>query len=83
MLRTILFFLALTVSAAAGEPTPPSPAPEGLPQGEEATLHSFAETHPACVEWSDGCAVCKRAMSVSCSTPGIACQPAEITCKAP
>jgi len=87
MLRFALLFLALTFSAAAEEATPqPTPSPSGaeaLPSTEEATLHSFAEAHPACVEWSDGCAVCKRAMSVSCSTPGIACLPQEIVCKAP
>ena len=87
MLRTTLLFLALTFSAAAEEatpePTPSPPAAEALPPKEEATLHSFAEAHPACVEWSDGCVVCKRAMSVSCSTPGIACQPQDIVCRAP
>ena len=87
MLRFALLFLALTFSAAAEEatpqPTPSSPATEALPPKEEATLHSFGEAHPACVEWSDGCAACKRTMSVSCSTPGIACLPQEIVCKAP
>jgi len=80
MLRSALLFLALTLSAAAEDATP---APDALPPKEEATLHSFGEAHPACVEWSDGCSVCKRAMSVSCSTPGIACLPADIVCKTP
>jgi hypothetical protein len=86
MLRTALLFLALTFSAVAEEAAPPQPSPpaaEALPPREEATLHSFAAAHPECVEWSDSCVVCKRAMSVSCSTPGIACQPADIVCRTP
>lgn len=73
MLRPVLFVLALIAPALADEPPPK----------EEASLQSFAAAHPECVEWSDGCAVCKRAMAVSCSTPGIACQPTDIVCKAP
>jgi hypothetical protein len=81
--RSILFALALALGspACAGE-TPPS-ASATLDPAEQATLQSFGASHPECVEWSDGCAVCKRTMSVGCSTPGIACEPRDIACKAP
>lgn len=73
MLRLALLF-AFIAPALADEAPPPR---------EEASLASFAAAHPECVEWSDGCALCKRAMSVSCSPPGIACQPKDIVCKTP
>jgi hypothetical protein len=72
----LLLLLALAAPALADE------APALNPE-EQASLQSFAAAHPECVEWSDGCAVCRRAMAVSFSTPGIACQPAEIVCRAP
>jgi len=51
---------------------------------DETSLQGYAATHKDCVEWTDGCAVCKRdADGVHCSTPGIACQPAELVCRAP
>jgi hypothetical protein len=77
--RPILLTLALTLAsgAHAGET---AAAPDAK---EQATLQSYADAHPACAEWSDGCTVCKRGMAVYCSTPGIACQPREIACKTP
>ncbi len=74
-LRPILLALLLAFGPALADETPTP--------NEQATMHSFAENHPDCVEWSDGCVICKRAMSVNCSTPGIACLPREIACKAP
>jgi putative lipoprotein len=45
-------------------------------------LMGYGDKNPACLEWSDGCAVCTRADDgPHCSTPGIACQPAEIACR--
>jgi len=36
---------------------------------------------PTCLEWSDGCQVCKRwPDSVACSLPGIACEPGAQRC---
>ncbi len=73
MLRLVLV-LALTAPTLADE----------MPRAkEDANLQNFAAAHAACVEWSDGCTVCKRTMAVSCSTPGIACQPGAIVCKTP
>jgi putative lipoprotein len=43
---------------------------------------AYGDKNAACIEWSDGCAVCTRtADGPHCSTPGIACQPAEIVCR--
>jgi hypothetical protein len=75
-LRPILLAAAMALAPSAF-------ADEAADASRQASLQGFAATHPTCVEWSDGCAVCRRAMSVSCSTPGIACQPRDITCKAP
>ncbi len=77
MLRLTLLSVALFAATARADVTP-APSPE-----EQANLQSFAASHPACLEWSDGCAACKRDSAVHCSTPGIACQPVEIECKAP
>jgi hypothetical protein len=74
MLRPALFLFALLAPACADEALLPK---------EQASLQSFAAAHPECKEWSDGCAVCKREDAVHCSLPGIACEPADIVCKAP
>ena len=46
------------------------------------TLAAFAAQNPACLEWTDACAICKRddAGVGHCSTPGIACQPQALAC---
>ena len=77
LFRLTLLAAALFAATAHADQTP-APNPE-----EQANLQSFAASHPACKEWSDGCAVCMRDEAVHCSTPGIACQPTEIRCKAP
>ena len=36
---------------------------------------------PDCLEWSDGCSVCRRiAEGPACSLPGIACTPGALRC---
>jgi hypothetical protein len=38
----------------------------------------------ACLAWTDGCIVCRRdGAALSCSNPGIACQPQAPKCLAP
>ena len=71
ILRT-LFLAALLAGSALADET-----------NEQASLQSFAAAHPDCVEWSDGCAVCRRDTAMHCSLPGIACQPSAIACKRP
>jgi hypothetical protein len=65
---------------AAARMTPIGPTPAQAP-----SLQGFGAGDPDCVEWSDGCATCRREAdgSAHCSTPGIACQPAAIVCTAP
>ena len=44
----------------------------------------YGTKNPDCLEWTDACAVCKRGDdgTAACSTPGIACTPQPIECKA-
>jgi len=66
-------FLVLVVSIPAHADSP-----------EPASMEGFGKVNPTCLEWSDGCAVCRRdeAGQDRCSTPGIACQPGEVVCRA-
>jgi hypothetical protein len=74
-LRLILLAAALFTTGARADATAPDTK-------EQASLQSFAAGHPACQEWSDGCAVCKRdGEAAHCSLPGPACQPQAVTCK--
>lgn len=68
-------------------PVPPLDAPEperAAKSGDRAGVHSFGRDK-ACTEWSDGCVVCRRAgpEETACSTTGVACTPAEPTCRKP
>ena len=74
-----LFMLAVAVAAAdPARPATPDPT-------ESASVQGFGEEHKACIEWSDGCITCRRDLDAKahCSTPGIACQPQETSCKEP
>ena len=86
--RPIALVLTLAVSAPAAADETPAPAPSPTPpfNGKEiATLQDYGLAHAECVEWSDGCAVCRHdgPSQSHCSLPGIACQPVDIVCKAP
>ena len=72
-------FLASFPAFAAQTSAPANPADEQM------TLQQFGARNPACLEWNDGCSTCKRDDKgpARCSTPGIACQPAELVCKSP
>jgi hypothetical protein len=76
LFRPILLAAALLLAAGARAEDKPA-------KDEELSLFGYGTAHVACVEWTDGCSVCRRMMSVKCSTPGIACQPQAIICKAP
>jgi hypothetical protein len=52
-------------------------------------MQAYGDQHLACLEWTDSCRICRRLdpaspseAEIACSTPGIACQPGEIACKA-
>ncbi|HLH51204.1 MAG TPA: hypothetical protein VKV96_17835 [Roseiarcus sp.] len=73
----LALFVSGSASAGAGDQGP-SPATE-----QETSLEAYAAAAPRCVEWSDGCAICLRdGAAARCSTPGIACQPSPIVCRA-
>jgi len=75
-LLTILAVVSLAFPRVAAAD---SPKPEKLP--EAIAVQAYGEQNPACLEWSDGCVICVK--GGKCSTPGIACQPGEISCKKP
>lgn len=67
----IVGLVAATVLVGALIPAPPARGVAAKVPSEDA----------ACVEWSDGCRVCRRLPDgPGCSTPGIACVPAEPRC---
>lgn len=49
------------------------------------TVHNFGARHPACLEWTDSCFVCRKSETgePACSTPGAACTPAAPVCRNP
>ena len=53
-----------------------------LKQGPVTSIQSYARQNPRCAEWTNGCVVCLATNGhAQCSTPGIACTPAGLTCK--
>jgi len=76
-LATYLLIALAAATSARGDEAP------SMPLQEQSSLQGFAAAHPDCREWDDGCVTCQRDSAVHCSTPGIACQPHEIACKAP
>lgn len=51
-------------------------------EGPPVSIQAYGSQNPACLEWTNGCVICVRGSShASCSTPGIACTPAGLTCK--
>jgi hypothetical protein len=77
----ISVFLPTTLAFADGQPPL---APADPPTREQLSLEGFGAGNPTCLEWNDGCATCRRDApgAANCSTPGIACQPTELLCKA-
>lgn len=53
-----------------------------LKQGSVSSIQSYARQNPHCAEWTNGCVVCVATNGhAQCSTPGIACTPAGLTCR--
>jgi len=73
----MLFFSGATVAFADQPKAPPVPPPRHVP------IQAYANDNPSCLEWTDGCTICMKSETgaPSCSTPGIACQPAGLQCK--
>lgn len=81
-MRPALLVLALALAAlpaAADEPRAPKmPKPAAEPHPA-----SFGARDRACLEWTDACQICARDAAGGeprCSTPGIACTPARVSC---
>ena len=62
----MLSFCAASSPASSDIPPPPV-APKAIA--------AFADDKPDCLEWNDGCTICKKQPdgSVACSTVGAAC----------
>lgn len=90
-----VFIVMSTIAGTALAQAPaPSPAPElrwlppleiqpqetPTPSGENTAAYGAA--HPDCLEWSDGCVICKKQpdAEASCSTAGAACAAVEPSC---
>ncbi len=71
----LALLLPFALPALADETAKPAPS-------ADSTIAAFATQNPACLEWTDACAICKRddAGVGHCSTPGIACQPQALAC---
>jgi hypothetical protein len=70
-------------SPAAPEPVPPPPPAKTYPP--DIPMEAYGTANPDCMEWTDECRTCLRDAQnrIACSTPGIACLPGDISCKAP
>lgn len=79
--RTCLFAAALMLSAAPiwADEFPPPPIHAGAP----ISVQGYGRQNPACLAWTNGCVLCVAdgQGASRCTPPGIACQPAGITCK--
>jgi hypothetical protein len=75
-------FAAQIAQADEPTPSPGDPSAQTLTP-EQLSLQGFGLQSANCVEWGDACSICQRdgAGVMSCSTPGIACQPGAIVCR--
>lgn len=73
--RAVLVTATLLLAPAVAAQTP-------APSTEEKPTQAYGETHPACLEWTDGCLVCARQEdgAAACSMVGAACLPAAVSC---
>lgn len=71
--------LALALSSGASAQTAEAPKLGPPPR----PVAAFGLDNPKCLQWSDGCILCKRLEdgSSACTTPGTACVPGEPACK--
>jgi hypothetical protein len=76
------FLLAAAVLVASPVLADSFKAP-ALKQGSPVSIQGYGSQNTSCLEWTNGCVLCSNGADghARCSTPGIACQPAGITCK--
>jgi hypothetical protein len=77
--------LAIGVSLARADELAPPAMPQ-TPPAQAGSVHeveTYGDADATCLEWSNGCQVCRRQPSGgwACSTPGIACVPEAVTCR--
>ena len=64
---TLMLSLCAAISPVSADIPPPPVAPKAIA--------AFADDKPDCLEWTDGCTICKKQgdKSVACSTVGATC----------
>ncbi|MBS0243070.1 MAG: hypothetical protein JSS20_12900 [Proteobacteria bacterium] len=87
MMRALLLAVVFLVAGARADLAQPLPVPDLAPgapasRPEPGTLAAEIERSPTCQHLSNGCEICKadEPGKLSCSTPGIACQPRAWQC---
>jgi hypothetical protein len=74
LLLSLVFWPGLVLADAFQ--TPP------LKTGSAVSVQGYGRQNPRCAEWTNGCVICVGPGGhAQCSTPGIACTPAGLTCK--
>ena len=76
--------LALTTGLAVLPAMADAPRPAPLPKVPPVPVQAYGDKKAECLEWTNGCVLCRKDEDgkIHCSTPGIACQPEDIICKA-
>jgi hypothetical protein len=72
----------MLVAAAAVMISAPHAVADDAPALEKPTI-VYGETHRDCLEWADGCIVCRSTNNdeTNCSTPAPACVPTPAQCR--
>ena len=74
--------LALALIVVAGPALADAFRTPKLKAATPVPIQAYGRQNPACLEWTDGCVLCVSSEGrAQCSTPGIACLPAGLTCK--
>lgn len=78
----IPFLIVLGLVASVGSVRADEYRAAPLKRAAPISIQGYAQQNPACREWTDGCVICvSDGTHAHCSLPGIACQPAGLTCK--
>lgn len=77
-----LFWTAAVAASVASPAHADAFRTQPLKAGSPVSVQGYGQQNPACREWTNGCVLClSEGGRAQCSTPGIACVPAGITCK--
>ena len=78
---SVVLGLLLPIGAALADSAKAPPVHEG----PRVSVQAYGTQNPQCLSWTDGCVLCTSDATTGasqCSTPGIACQPRGLHCKA-